>query len=97
MLQAAAIIAGQHHEHWNGNGYPAGLEGEEIHLYARIVAIADVFDALGSKRCYKDAWPMDKIIDYIKGQSDKQFDPSLIDWVVNNIDTMKKVRELYPD
>ena len=97
MLQAAAIIAGQHHEHWNGNGYPEGLKGEDIHLYARIVAIADVFDALGSKRCYKEAWPIDKIIDYIKGQSDKQFDPSLIDWVINNIDTMKKVRELYPD
>jgi response regulator RpfG family c-di-GMP phosphodiesterase len=97
MLQAAAIIAGQHHEHWNGNGYPEGLEGEAIHLYARIVAIADVFDALGSKRCYKEAWPIDRIIDYIKGQGDKQFDPALIDWVINNIDTMKQVRELYPD
>ena len=97
MLKAAAIIAGQHHEHWNGKGYPEGLKGEEIHLYARIVAIADVFDALGSKRCYKDAWPTDKIIEYIKGQSNKQFDPSLIDWVADNIDVMKQVRELYPD
>jgi response regulator RpfG family c-di-GMP phosphodiesterase len=97
MLKAAAIIAGQHHEHWNGSGYPDGLKGEQIHLYARIVAIADVFDALGTKRVYKDAWPMEKIIDYIKGQRNRQFDPVLIDWVLDNIESMKQVRELYPD
>ena len=97
ILKAAAIIAGQHHEHWNGNGYPDGLSGEDIHLYARIGAIADVFDALGTKRCYKDAWPMDKIVDYLQEQSGKQFDPKLIDWVLENIDLMKQVRETYPD
>ena len=97
MLKAAAIIAGQHHEHWNGNGYPDQLKGEEVHLYARIVAIADVFDALGSKRVYKNAWPIEQIIDYIKDQSNRQFDPMLIDWVLENIESMKQVRELYPD
>ena len=97
MLQAAAIIAGQHHEHWNGGGYPDGLKGDDIHIYARIVAIADVFDALGSKRCYKDAWPIEMIIDYIQEQKGNQFDPALIDWVIDNIEMMKKVRELYPD
>jgi response regulator RpfG family c-di-GMP phosphodiesterase len=97
MLKAAAIIAGQHHEHWNGNGYPEGLQGEQIHIYARIVAVADVFDALGSKRVYKDAWSLEKIIDYLRGQRNRQFDPVLIDWVIENIETMNQVRELYPD
>lgn len=97
ILKAAAIIAGQHHEHWNGKGYPDGLKGEEIHLYARIGAIADVFDALGSKRCYKDVWPMDEIIAYLKEHSGAQFDPKLIDWVITNIDVMKQVRAQYPD
>lgn len=97
ILKAAAIIAGQHHEHWNGAGYPDGIKGKDIHLYARIGAVADVFDALGSKRCYKDVWPIEKIIDYLKEQRDKQFDPELIDWVLENIDLMKQVRIDFPD
>lgn len=97
ILKAAAIIAGQHHEHWNGNGYPDGLKETNIHIYARIVAIADVFDALGSKRCYKNAWELDEIIRYIKEQKSKQFDPELVDWVTANIDSMKQVRISYPD
>lgn len=97
ILKAAAVIAGQHHEHWNGNGYPEGLKGEDIHLYARIGAIADVFDALGSKRCYKEAWPIEKIITYMQEQRGNQFDPALIDWVIDNIELMLQVREAYPD
>ena len=81
----------------NGKGYPKGIKGEEIHLYARIAAIADVFDALGSKRCYKDAWPIEKIIVYMKDISGQQFDPAIINWVIDNIESMKLVRELYPD
>ena len=97
ILKAAAIIAGQHHEHWDGNGYPDGLKGNDIHIYARIVAVADVFDALGSKRSYKDAWQLDDILSYMKSQSGKQFDPALIDWILNNIDVMTQVRQDYPD
>ena len=97
ILKAAAVIAGQHHEHWNGKGYPKGLESEEIHIYARIAAIADVFDALGSKRCYKDAWDIDSVIDFLKENRGSQFDPNLIDWVISNIDLMKQVRKSYPD
>jgi len=97
ILKAAATIAGQHHEKWDGSGYPHGLKEREIHIYARIAAIADVFDALGSKRCYKDAWEIDKIIEYLKEQRDKQFDPELIDWVINNIDSFKQIRKNYPD
>ena len=97
ILKAAAVIAWQHHEHWDGSGYPEGIKGEDIHLYARIGAIADVFDALGSKRCYKEIWPIEQIISYLKEQRSKQFDPVLVDWVIDNIDSIKQVRELYPD
>jgi response regulator RpfG family c-di-GMP phosphodiesterase len=97
ILKAAAIIAGQHHEHWDGNGYPDGLKGTDIHLYARIVAVADVFDALGSKRSYKQAWSLEEILSFMQAGRGKQFDPDLIDWVMNNIDSMKQVRLAYPD
>ncbi|MDH5629992.1 MAG: response regulator, partial [Gammaproteobacteria bacterium] len=59
LLKAASIIASQHHEKWDGKGYPSGLKGEEIHIYGRIVALADVFDALTHKRQYKDEWSID--------------------------------------
>lgn len=97
ILKAAAIIAWQHHEHWDGNGYPEGVKEDDVHIYARIGAVADVFDALGSKRCYKDAWPMEDIVTYLKEQRCKQFDPVLVDWVLANIEQMQQVRELYPD
>jgi len=97
ILKAASIIAGQHHERWDGGGYPRGLKGEEIHLYGRISAIADVFDALGTKRCYKDAWPMEKIIELLQEQRGQQFDPVLIEWVLENIELLKEVRVRYPD
>ncbi len=97
ILKAASIIAGQHHEHWNGKGYPKGLQGEEIHIYARIAAVADVFDALGSKRCYKPAWTMEKIIELLNEQKGQQFDPAIIEWVTGNMDMMTEVRARYPD
>ena len=97
ILMSAATIAGQHHEHWNGNGYPRGLKGEEIHIYGRIAAVADVYDALGSSRCYKDAWPLKDIINYLKEQRGEQFDPQVIDWVLDNIEEMNQVRERFPD
>ena len=97
ILKAAAILAGHHHEKWDGSGYPKGLAGENIHIFGRIGAVGDVFDALGSKRCYKDAWPMHQIIDYLKDQSGKQFDPEIIDWVTNNIGIMTEIRENFPD
>lgn len=97
ILKAASIIAGQHHEYWNGEGYPLGLSGEDIHIFGRIAAVADVFDALGSKRCYKEPWALDSVVDYLKEQRGRQFDPKIIDWVVANIDQMVKVNELYPD
>ncbi len=96
-MQLAAIICDQHHEKWDGSGYPHNLSGEEIHIAARITALADVFDALGSERCYKAAWPTDKILSLIKKERGKHFDPALVDILLENIDTINQFREDYPD
>ncbi len=79
ILKAAAIVAKEHHEKWDGSGYPNGLKGEEIHIYGRITAVADVFDALGSDRCYKKAWPLEEILELFKKERGKHFDPKLVD------------------
>jgi putative two-component system response regulator len=79
MLQVAEIIALAHHERWDGAGYPRGLKGEEIPLAARIVALADVIDALASDRPYREAWPMEKISAEIVRQSGRQFDPGVVE------------------
>jgi len=86
FIKAAEIIATQHHEKWNGTGYPQGLSKEDIHIYARIVAIADVFDALTHKRVYKDAWSVEDAVEYIAQHKDTQFDPMLVDIFLENID-----------
>jgi hypothetical protein len=75
--ESAAEVALAHHERWDGRGYPRGLAGESIPLFARIVAVADVFDALSSKRAYKDAWPREKITAFFSEESGKHFDPTL--------------------
>ncbi len=77
-FSSAREIALSHHERWDGNGYPEGLNGEVIPLAARIVAVADVFDALISKRPYKEPWPLDEAIEEIKRQAGKQFDPKVV-------------------
>ena len=97
IMQAAAVIAGQHHEKWDGSGYPNGLQKDEIHIYARIAALADVYDALGSKRCYKDPWPMDKVMDLIKSESGKHFDPVLVECLCNNLEAFEEITKKYPD
>ena len=97
LLNAAAIIAIQHHEKWNGTGYPYGLRGEEIHLYGRITAVADVFDALGSERAYKKAWEIDRILQLFREERGEHFDPRLVDLFIENLDEFLKVRDLYND
>ncbi|MDA3941560.1 MAG: HD domain-containing protein [Spirochaetia bacterium] len=79
LLKTAALVAFQHHEKWDGTGYPKGLKGEEIHIFGRILAIADVFDALICKRCYKEPWPVEKIIDMFIDSSGKDFEPKAIE------------------
>ncbi|WP_198148026.1 HD-GYP domain-containing protein [Elstera litoralis] len=78
FLSIGAEIALGHHEKWNGTGYPRGLKGKDIPLSARIVAVADVFDALTSKRPYKEAWPRQEAIDWIKARTDIDFDPEIV-------------------
>jgi putative two-component system response regulator len=79
LLRLAEQIALTHHERWDGRGYPIGLTGEGIPLAGRIVAVADVFDALTHQRPYKQAWPVDNAVDEILSQAGRHFDPSLVD------------------
>lgn len=97
VLQAGATIALEHHERWDGSGYPFGKEGEDIHVYGRITALADVFDALGSDRCYKKAWPLEKILDLIKEEKGKHFDPHLVDLFFKNINKVMDIISRHPD
>ena len=97
ILKAAAIVSMEHHEKWDGSGYPRKLKGEEIHIYGRITAVADVFDALGSDRCYKKAWKEEDIITFLENEKGKQFDPKLIDLFFNNINKFKEIRDRYKD
>jgi response regulator RpfG family c-di-GMP phosphodiesterase len=86
ILKIAAIIAHEHHEKWDGSGYPRGLNGEDIHIYGRITALADVFDALTQDRVYKKAWPLEKIYKLLKEEKAKHFDPKLVDLFFDNLD-----------
>ena len=97
ILQMGAIIAWQHHEKWNGKGYPQALSGNDIHIAGRITALADVFDALGSDRCYKKAWPLQQIIELIRTERGQHFDPALTDILLNNLDAFVAIRDAYPD
>ena len=97
IMRAAAIVAGEHHEKWDGTGYPNGKKGEDIHIYGRISAIADVFDALGSDRCYKKAWELDKIIELFKNEQGKHFDPNLVDLFFANLPEFLKIRDELKD
>ncbi len=97
ILQAAAIVANEHHEKWDGSGYPNATSGEDIHIYGRITAIADVFDALGSERVYKKAWELERILKLFKEESGKHFDPQLIKLFLDNLDTFLKIRDKFQD
>lgn len=97
ILKAGAIIALEHHEKWDGTGYPYGKAGEDIHIYARIVAIADVYDALASKRCYKDIWPLGDIYTFVKSEKGRHFDPDIVDVLTRNLDYVQQIMVDYAD
>ncbi|MCX8044032.1 MAG: HD domain-containing protein [Desulfobacterota bacterium] len=114
---AAFYIALEHHERWDGMGYPGTViwhdpfgvgavyaknsgtpkRGEEIHLYGRIVAVADVYDALSSKRCYKDAWNEDQVLRTIREESGRHFDPDMVIAFFKSLDALRGIRKQYPD
>ncbi|MDC7235970.1 MAG: response regulator [Spirochaetales bacterium] len=95
IIETAANIALNHHEKWDGSGYPLGLKENEIPVEARITALADVFDALSSTRPYKRAWPEEECLAYINEQTGKHFDPSLVEVFMNNLDTIRAVQKEY--
>jgi len=92
LCQTGRLIALEHHERWDGKGYPHGKKGEDISIEGRIVAVADVFDALNSKRCYKDAWSLEDVFDFMRENSGSQFDPQIIQTLLVN---EAAVREIY--
>lgn len=97
ILQAASIIALQHHERWDGLGYPNGLKENEIHIFSQITSIVDVFDALSHKRIYKDAWELDKVLEFLREQRGAQFNPKLTDLFFKNLDEILQIKLRYPD
>ena len=94
-LDIAAIVAYEHHERWDGKGYPRGLKGEEISIYGRITALIDVYDALANKRCYKEAWDNKDIIDYFKKETGHQFDPHLATIFLDNLHDFEDIQLRY--
>lgn len=97
LIKAGAIVAHEHHEMYDGTGYPNQLKGEEIHIFGRIVALADVYDALSTDRSYKKSWEQGKIIEYIQNERGKHFDPVLVDILIENIDKFQIIREELKD
>ncbi len=97
LFKAAATIAHQHHEKFDGSGYPQGLKGEEIHIFARIFAIADVFDALASDRVYKKAWDIDIVLDLIRSERGHHFDPKLVDLFFKHLHKFLAIKSKYQD
>ena len=97
VMKYASIVAHQHQEKFDGTGYPQGLKGEDIHLFARLTTVVDVFDALASKRVYKDSWELEEILDFYKTEKGKHFDPILVDLFFDNLEDILAVREQYID
>ncbi|MDF1881637.1 response regulator [Sulfurimonas sp. MAG313] len=95
LMQIASIIAHQHHEKWDGSGYPRALKGKEIHILGRIVALADVLDALSSSRKYKKGWDLDAIFSFLKSQRGKHFDPRMVDLFMDNFGLFLEIRDKY--
>ena len=97
ILKAASIVAYEHHEKFNGRGYPRGLKGEDIHIFGRMTALVDVFDALGSDRVYKKAWEDERIIKLFIEEKGEHFDPILVDLFLENISKFQKIRDKLND
>jgi len=97
MITMGAEMAAGHHERWDGSGYPSGIVGRDIPLSARILALCDVYDALTSRRIYKDAWGIDETIKTIREAKGKQFDPELLEIFLARPADLREIRKAYPD
>ncbi len=97
LLKNACLAAKSHHEKWNGKGYPEGLAGDKIPLISRIIAIADVFDALTSNRPYKKAWKVDDAFELINNESGEHFDPDLVESFIHVTPEILRIKEKYAE
>ncbi|RKP55120.1 HD domain-containing protein [Cohnella endophytica] len=97
LLRTASIVAEQHHEKWDGSGYPAGRKGEDIHIFGRITAVADVFDALSAERVYKEAWPLEKIEKLFREERGRHFDPRVVDVFFAELPKLLQIRKRLAD
>ena len=95
IIKTAKKVAATHHERWDGSGYPEGLKGEDIPLISRIIALADVFDALTSKRPYKSEWPVEKALAEIKQNSGSQFEPAVVAAFLESIPRILVIKNKY--
>lgn len=96
-MKVAALLALQHHENWDGSGYPDGLAGGRIHIFSRIVALADVLDALLNERNYHEPWPEDRVFAYVEENAGKRFDPNLVRLALSNWAQLMAIQSEYPD
>ena len=97
IMQASATIAHQHHERWDGSGYPRNLAGQAIHPYGRLVGLVDCFDALNHDQVYRRAWPLERVLSHIGEERGRHFDPELADLLLTHIDEALAVNERYPE
>jgi putative two-component system response regulator len=97
LLDAAAIIARTHHEKWDGTGYPRGLKGDGIPLHGRIVAVADVFDALTTERPYKRAWELERAFQFLRDNTGGHFDPDCVRAFLARLDDVLVIRDSFQD
>ncbi len=97
LLKAGEVIAISHHEQWNGNGYPNGLKGEDIPIMGRICAVADVFDAVTTKRPYKKAMPNEAACEIVKNKRGSHFDPQVVDLFLDNLEKVYEIQHRYQD
>lgn len=97
QLKSTAVVAAQHHERYDGLGYPDGLAGKEIHIFARIVSVADSIDSLGNSRPYRTPWPLEDVIAYLRQERGHRFDPVVVDAALERIEEIHSVRAAYPD
>jgi response regulator RpfG family c-di-GMP phosphodiesterase len=97
IVNVGAMIAKEHHEKWDGTGYPRGLKGDEINIFGRIVALADVYDALRHKRCYKAPWTLQDVVDEVNNQKGTHFDPKLVEVFNDSLEELEAVLLRFPD
>jgi response regulator RpfG family c-di-GMP phosphodiesterase len=97
FLELSAMVALRHHERWDGSGYPAGLRGEECPYEARIVAVVDVYDALGQARCYKPGWPPEEIEAYFRANAGRLFDPHIVAALLESLPELRRIAARIPE